>query len=55
MIYIVCGFFGAGLGAWRAKKNGGNGADMAQYAAAFCILFMIVGLLATLILDRTVI
>ncbi len=55
MIYIITGLIGAGWGAFRAKKSGGNGADMAQYAAVFGIVFLLLGFILTLFLDRTVI
>lgn len=52
MIYTISGLFGVILGAWRAKKAGGNGLDMAQYAAGFGIAFLLLGFIVTLILHR---
>lgn len=52
MIYTLAGLFGIALGAWRAKKNGGNKADMAQYAVGFGIAFMLVGFIITLFVHR---
>lgn len=52
---IVIGGFGLGavLGALTARKRGGKGADMAQYAVAYGIAFAIVGLFLTIALART--
>ena len=52
MIYTIAGLFGVGWGAWRAKKSGGNLADMAQYAAGFGIAFLLLGFIVTLIVHR---
>jgi hypothetical protein len=43
------------LGRIGQKKLNGNRADILQYAAGFGILFAVVALVATIILDRTVI
>ena len=39
-------------GGWTARRRGGKPADIAQYAAVYGILFAILGLFLTLILDR---
>ncbi|OJI93080.1 hypothetical protein LY10_02688 [Planktotalea frisia] len=52
MIYTIAGLLGIALGAWRAKKAGGNWADMAQYAAGFGIAFLLIGFIITLIVHR---
>ncbi|MGJ8612081.1 MAG: hypothetical protein ACSHWY_13350 [Octadecabacter sp.] len=53
MIFPLGGLLiGAMLGAYRAKKRGGNGADIAQWAAVFAMIFGIVGLLIMIILTR---
>lgn len=52
MIYIIAGLSGIAWGAWRAKKSGGNFADMAQYAAGFGIAFLLVGFIVTLVVHR---
>ena len=52
MIYTIAGLFGIALGAYRAKKRGGNWADMAQYAAGHAIAFMLIGFLITLFVHR---
>lgn len=44
--------FGALGGGWTARRRGGKPADIAQYATVYAILFGLVGLFATLILDR---
>lgn len=54
-MYLIIGLIGALIGAFRAKKLNGSKADMLQYAAGFGILFAVLGLVATIILDRTVI
>ena len=46
---LILGAFGGGL---TAKKRGGKLADIAQYAAVYGILFGLLGLFVTLILDR---
>ncbi len=43
---------GALTGATVAKRRGGNGLDMAQYAAGFGILFALIGLFVAIILAR---
>ncbi|MEP5153418.1 hypothetical protein [Planktotalea sp.] len=52
MIYTIAGLFGIALGAMRAKKRGGNWADMAQYAAAHGIAFLLAGFIITLFIHR---
>ena len=52
MIYTIAGLIGIALGAFRAKKSGGNWADMAQFAAAHGIAFLLVGFVITLIVHR---
>jgi hypothetical protein len=53
MIVILSALIGAGWGGYLAKKRGGNGKDMAQYAAGFGTLFALLGLAATIIIART--
>ncbi len=53
MIVIGGAILGAILGAAIARKHGGRPADMAQYGAGFAIAFMLLGLFATIILERT--
>ncbi|MDG1936912.1 MAG: hypothetical protein P8I83_10950 [Paracoccaceae bacterium] len=54
-MYLICGFIGALIGARAAKKRNGRTADIAQYSAAYGILFALIGLVLTIIADRTVI
>ena len=54
-MYLLSGLFGAILGAAIARKRRGKGLDMAQYAACYGILFALIGLILTIIVDRTVI
>ncbi len=43
---------GAALGALTAKRQGGRRLDMLQYAAGYAIAFMLLGLFATIFIDR---
>lgn len=43
---------GALFGAWRAQARQGNRLDIAQYAAVHAIAFALVGLFATIALER---
>lgn len=52
MIILSGLVFGALLGAGRARRRGGNGADIAQYATVHGILFALIGLFVTLALGR---
>lgn len=52
MIVLAGLVIGALWGGLLAKKRGGRPLDIAQYAAAFAIAFMILGLFATVILDK---
>lgn len=42
MLSILMGIAGALLGIYRARKRGGNRADMAQYAIGFGLAFFFV-------------
>lgn len=53
MIVIAGAVIGAILGALTARKRGGNRLDMAQYAAGFAMAFVVVGMVATVLIDRT--
>ena len=52
MLVIAGALIGAGLGAYRARARGGKTADMVQYGAAHAIAFALLGLFATIALDR---
>lgn len=43
---------GAIIGGLTARKRGGNRKDIAQYAAGYGMAFLIVGMIATVLLDR---
>ncbi|WP_193082652.1 hypothetical protein [Pseudooceanicola spongiae] len=52
-MFIVAGLvLGAIFGGFRARKRGGNTKDIWQYAAVHAMLFAIIGLFATVILNR---
>ena len=52
MIIIASFVLGALLG-WRAaRKRNGNSFDKWQYAIAYAIIFTVLGLFVTLIIDR---
>lgn len=52
MIVIAAIVIGALLGWRRAVALGGNRRDRAQYAAAFALALAVIGLFATVIIDR---
>ncbi|SLN44153.1 hypothetical protein AQS8620_01761 [Aquimixticola soesokkakensis] len=54
MIVIALAILGALIGGFTAKRRTGTALDIAQYAAVYAIGFAIVGLFATVILDRSV-
>jgi hypothetical protein len=52
-MFVIGGLvLGAIGGGWTARKRGGRPADIAQWAAVWAILFGLIGLFLTLILDR---
>jgi hypothetical protein len=52
MIVIAAALLGALIGGLTARKRGGNRLDIAQYAAGYAMAFIVVGLIATVIIDR---
>ena len=52
MIVIVLAIVGGCIGGFTAKKRGGNRKDIAQYAAGYGLAFIVVGMIATVTLDR---
>ncbi|MEO9682703.1 MAG: apolipoprotein acyltransferase [Tateyamaria sp.] len=52
MIVIVAAIIGAFVGGFTARKRNGNKLDIAQYAAGYGLAFIIVGMIATVIIDR---
>jgi cytochrome c biogenesis protein CcdA len=55
MLVIGGAMLGAVVGAYTAKKRGGKALDMAQYGAGYGIAFALLGLVATIGLDRFVV
>ena len=54
-MFVIAGLvLGALGGGWQAKRRGGRLADIAQYAAVYAILFGLIGLFVTLVIDRMV-
>ena len=50
---VIGGFIlGAVIGALGARRRGGKAADMAQYGAALGIALALVGMIATMVLER---
>lgn len=50
---VIGGFIlGAILGATTALRRGGRKLDALQYGAGYAILFTLIGLFATIIIDR---
>ncbi|KZY53301.1 apolipoprotein acyltransferase [Sulfitobacter sp. KE29] len=52
MIALGLALIGAIIGGLTARKRGGNRKDIAQYAAGYGMAFLIVGMIATVLLDR---
>ncbi len=52
MIVFFSALAGAVLGGTTARRRRGNAADMAQYAAGYGILFALIGLIATIVLEK---
>ena len=52
MIVIAALIAGGAFGAWRARRLDGSGFDIVQYALVHAILFAILGLFATLLIDK---
>ncbi len=55
MIVILALLLGAALGAYSARKRGGNLADMLQYGAVYAIIFAVIGLLVTIVTHRSLV
>lgn len=52
MIVLAGAVIGVALGVFTARRHGGKAADMAQYAAGFGIAFTLLGLFATIVIER---
>lgn len=53
MIVLLAAFSGALIGGYTARKRGGNRLDIAQYAAGYALAFTVIGLIATVLIDRS--
>lgn len=54
MIVIAAALLGALFGGFKAKRRKGNAADIAQYSAVYFILFAIIGLIITIVIEKIV-
>lgn len=54
MIVIGGLVIGAALGIFTARKRNGSLADVLQYGAVYAIVFALLGLIVTLVLDRAI-
>jgi hypothetical protein len=54
MVILIAMLAGAVFGGLRAKRRKGTLADILQYAVVHALIFALVALFASLILDRTV-
>ena len=54
MIVLGLAAIGALMGGLNAKRRNGNRKDIAQYAVGYAFAFAIVGLILTVLIDRSV-
>ncbi len=54
MIAIFGALLGAVSGALRARRRGGNRLDMLQYGAVHALIFALIGLFATILVERMI-
>lgn len=54
MIVIAGLILGGLLGDFRARRAGGNGKDRAQWAAVHALIFALLGLVVSVIIDRSI-
>ena len=52
MIVIVCLIVGALVGLFTARKRKGNKLDQLQFAVVYAVAFALLGLFATVVLER---
>ena len=52
MIVIILAFLGFVIGFRTAKKRGGNRLDILQYTAGYTIAFVLLGALATVVIEQ---
>ena len=53
-MYLLFGILGGIWGARLAKKRGGKTLDILQYSAGYFLFYAIIGVIVTVILDRTI-
>ena len=53
MIILASMILGVATGSLTAKRRGGRGLDVLQYGAGYGIAFTLIGVFATIILERT--
>ncbi len=54
MVTIICALIGAFYGTLRAKKRDGNRLDILQYGAVYTLIFALIGLFLTIIIERNI-
>ena len=54
MDVLIVAVIGALIGGYSAKKRGGNGKDIAQYAAVFAIIFTVLGMILSVVVTRMI-
>ena len=54
IMYLVFGILGGIWGARLAKKRGGKRLDIIQYSVGYFLFYAIIGVIITVILDRTI-
>ena len=52
MIVPISAVIGAILGGYQAKRRGGNGKDIAQYALVYAMIFGLIGLFLAIFIER---
>lgn len=52
MIVYIAMLLGALIGGWRAWRRKGNRLDIAQYAGVYLIIFGVLGMILTIVLER---
>lgn len=52
MDVLIVAIVGALVGGFSAKRRGGNGKDIAQYAAVFALIFAVGGFILSVIFTR---
>lgn len=52
MIVLAAFIIGGVLGGLRAARLGGGGKDIAQYVIVFALIFAMLGLFATILIER---